>query len=255
MLETHHDPPGKTVPDQPALPPTPITLNGQYCTLTPLSMEHAPVLYEILGGVENAAIWTYIPYGPYADLESFTEYIKTLEKGSPFFTFVIWVPKGSRLPAVPTGSIDAAHARPVGLISYLNIVPEHRSIEIGSVLYSKALQRTTAATEAVYLLIKHCFESLHYLRCEWKANSLNEPSKKAAIRFGFIFEGIFRKHWIVKGRRRDSWWSSMTDEEWDGGIQSALDAWLAAENFDHEGKQKKKLEEFRQGGTVVTKAQ
>lgn len=139
----------------------------------------------------------------------------------------------------------------MGIITYLNIVPEYRSIEIGHVLFSPLLQRTTAATESIYLLMKHAFEDLHYLRVEWKANDLNEPSKRAALRLGFVFEGVFRKHMVVKGRRRDSAWYSVTDDEWflkgKGSVKDALVKWLDASNFDGEGRQRRKLESFREG--------
>jgi RimJ/RimL family protein N-acetyltransferase len=127
----------------------------------------------------------------------------------------------------------------------MNIVPSHRTIEIGHVLFSPVLQRTTAATESIYLLMKHCFEDLNYRRVEWKANDLNEPSKRAALRLGFVFEGVFRKHMVVKGRNRDTAWFSVTDDEWEGGVKGGLEKWLENANFDESGLQLRKLEEVR----------
>jgi RimJ/RimL family protein N-acetyltransferase len=129
----------------------------------------------------------------------------------------------------------------------LNIVPSHRSIEIGNVLFGPLLQRSTAATEACYILMKHCFEDLNYLRVEWKANNFNEPSKRAALRLGFVFEGIFRKHMVVRGRGRDTAWFSVIDEEWAGGVKAALEDWLSDDNFDEQHRQRTGLEQIRKG--------
>ena len=218
--------------------------------LIPLSVEHAQDLYTNLAGLQNAHLYKYMPSGPYTDLESFTEHMKFLCESPIFFPFTIF-------------SNDAAHqtnqkqlenppfkpATPVGIICLMNIVPAHRTIEIGHVLFGPTLQRTTAATESTYLLMKYCFEELHYLRVEWKANNLNEPSKRAALRLGFVFEGIFRKHYVIKGKGRDSAWFSVTDDEWfkegEGGVKEALEKWLSKENFDTEGKQRRKLEDIR----------
>ncbi|KAJ3194530.1 hypothetical protein HDU82_002441, partial [Entophlyctis luteolus] len=142
----------------------------------------------------------------------------------------------------------------VGIDCYLNIVPANRSIEIGHVMFGPKLARTAAATEASYLLMKYAFEQLHYLRVEWKTNNFNEASKRAALRLGFTHEGIFRKHMVVKGRRRDSWWASCLDDEWfkkgKGGVKEALEIWLRADNFGADGRQKRKLDEIRENGGV-----
>jgi RimJ/RimL family protein N-acetyltransferase len=136
------------------------------------------------------------------------------------------------------------HTMPMGIVCLMNIVPSNRCFEIGHVVFSPLLQRTTAATEAIYLLMKHCFEDLNYRRVEWKANNLNEPSKRAAVRLGFVPEGIFRKHMIVKGRNRDTAWFSVVDDEW-AVVKGGLEGWLEKGNFDGEGKQVRKLEEIR----------
>jgi len=131
------------------------------------------------------------------------------------------------------------------MIAYLSIVPSNQSIEIGFVLFSSLLQRTTAATQTYYLLLQNAFEELNYSRIEWKANNFNEPSKRAASRLGFVHEGVFRKHMVVKGKRRDTWWSSIVDEEWEA-VKGGLVGWLSEENFDDEGRQRRKLEEVRE---------
>lgn len=145
---------------------------------------------------------------------------------------------------VLSGPASDPASEPVGMMCYLAIVPLHRRLEIGSVILSAALQQTRSATEAFYLLIKHAFEDLGYLRVEWKANNLNKASLRAAERLGFKFEGVFRKHMVIKGRQRDTAWFSITDEEWDG-VKKGFERWLADDNFDEAGRQKKGLKECR----------
>ena len=244
-MSSSDNPPGDLVSSIPALAPKPLVLRGKHCTLTPLALEHAPDLFTNLSGLGDDSLWRYLPTGPYSDLDQFTENIKFLCQGSPFFAFAIFSPN-PKYASNKTRSTDSdSRGIPVGIITYLNIVPVHRSIEIGHVLFAKTLQRTTEATDSIYLLMKHAFDDLHYQRVEWKANNLNEPSKRAALRLGFVFEGVFRKHMVVKGRSRDSAWYSVTDDEWKGGVQAALHNWLDEANFDVEGRQKTKLEDFR----------
>ncbi|KAK9475794.1 acyl-CoA N-acyltransferase [Lipomyces japonicus] len=146
---------------------------------------------------------------------------------------------------VLSGPRDDPKSEPVGQMSYLNIVPSHRRIEIGSIIFGEQLKQTRAATEAFYLIIKHAFEDLGYLRVEWKANHLNKSSLAAAERLGFVFEGIFRKHMIFKGRRRDTAWLSITDDDWPL-VKKAFELWLSEDNFDKDGKQIKSLKDIRQ---------
>ena len=122
----------------------------------------------------------------------------------------------------------------------MRIEPVHRVIEVGSILYTPALQRTTAATEAMYLMARHVFEDLGYRRYEWKCNALNQASRRAALRLGFTFEGIFRSHMIVKGRSRDTAWFSMLDSEWPAR-KAAFERWVSPANFDHAGRQREPL--------------
>ena len=122
----------------------------------------------------------------------------------------------------------------------MRIEPAHRVIEVGSILYTPALQQTTGATEAMYLMARHVFEDLGYRRYEWKCNALNQSSRRAALRLGFTFEGIFRQHMIVKGRSRDTAWFSMLDSEWPAR-KAAFERWLSPANFDREGRQREPL--------------
>jgi RimJ/RimL family protein N-acetyltransferase len=133
--------------------------------------------------------------------------------------------------------------RPLGFASYLQIRPEFGVVEIGNIVFGSPLKRTTAATEAIYLLARRAFDDLGYRRLEWKCNALNAASRAAAERFGFTFEGIFRNHQVVKGHNRDTAWLSITDREWPP-IRAGFDAWLSPANFDADGHQLRPLEEL-----------
>jgi RimJ/RimL family protein N-acetyltransferase len=133
-----------------------------------------------------------------------------------------------------------AEGAPQGVTSYLRITPEHGVIEIGHIWFGSPLQRTRAATEAIYLMARHAFDDLGYRRLEWKCNALNEPSRRAAERFGFTFEGVFRKHMLVKGKNRDTAWYAIVDDDWPA-IRAAFERWLAPENFDEHGVQRERL--------------
>jgi RimJ/RimL family protein N-acetyltransferase len=136
--------------------------------------------------------------------------------------------------------VKQPEGRPLGLASYMRITPEFGVIEIGHIWFGIPLQRTTAATEAIFLMARHVLDGLGYRRLEWKCNALNAASRRAAERFGFAFEGVFRKHQVVKGRNRDTAWYSIIDDEWPA-IRKAFEAWLAPENFDRDGVQKRAL--------------
>ncbi len=146
---------------------------------------------------------------------------------------------------------DRASGQPLGLLGLMEIRPAMRVVEVGNVLYSPALQRTGASTEAQYLLARYAFDDLGYRRYEWKCNALNAPSIAAARRLGFVYEGIFRQHMIVKGRNRDTAWFSITDREWPA-VSGAFGAWLAPENFDADGKQKSGLAALRDKKRATT---
>ncbi len=173
----------------------------------------------------DPAIWTYLPDGPYEGPEHLRRMLAWAETSEDPLFFTL-----AKLP----------DERPLGLASYLRIAPEFGVIEIGHIWFGTPLQRTAAATEAIYLLAGRAFDELGYRRLEWKCNALNAASRRAAERFGFSFEGVFRNHQVVKGRNRDTAWYAITDEEWPA-IRTAFRAWLAPENFDGDGLQRRSL--------------
>ena len=219
-------PVGPAVDPSPAKPPGPVTLVGRFGRLERLDVaRHGHGLWQALRGHDE--LWTYLFVGPFPDEAAFTAWLTTRAKDdSPYYFYTV---------------VDRAE-QAVGLIALLEIRPATRAIEVGHIVYSASLQRTPLATEAQYLLARYAFETLGYRRYEWKCDSLNAPSRRAAARFGFTIEGIFRQHMIVKRRNRDTAWYSMLDGEWPVR-KAAFERWLAPENFDNEGRQKKKLGE------------
>ena len=173
-------------------------------------------------------LWTYLPTGPYGDADEMRRALEQAELSEDplFFTLV-----------------PLADERPGGIASYLRITPEHGVIEIGHIWFGASLRRSTAASEVIYLLAAHAFDELGYRRLEWKCNALNQTSRRAAERFGFRFEGVFRHHMVVKGRNRDTAWYAITDEEWPA-VRHGFRAWLRPENFDAEGRQRRALGEL-----------
>jgi RimJ/RimL family protein N-acetyltransferase len=207
--------------------PERITLEGQRITLAPLDAEkHAEALYAASNGdAERERIWTYLFNGPFATLGDFAADVELKARSvDPHFFAVV----------------DNASGRAVGYQALMRIDSTNRVIEVGNILYTPAMQRTAGATEAQYLFARYVFDVLGNRRYEWKCNNLNAPSKRAAERFGFAFEGIFRQHMIVKGRNRDTAWFSMLDSEWPAR-KSAYERWLAPGNFDAKGRQKESL--------------
>jgi RimJ/RimL family protein N-acetyltransferase len=206
----------------------PLTLRGRYVTLEPLDADrHTPALWHAIRG--HDAVWTWLSDGPYdheADL-----YRALAEKqvsGSAVFLAIVL-----RLETSP-------HAA-AGYASFMRIEPAHGVVEVGNILLAPALQRTRAATEAMYLMARHVFDDLGYRRYEWKCNALNEPSRQAALRLGFSFEGIFRQHMVIKGRNRDTAWFAMLDHDWPARRQ-AFERWLDPANFDAQGRQRTRLQ-------------
>jgi RimJ/RimL family protein N-acetyltransferase len=251
-LDPSWEPEGPLVAPAPSiLPSIDSVIDGQHVSLIPLLESHAAELYNNVAGLQNAHLYKYLFGGPFSDVESFVSYIKLLcREPTGFLPYAI----RSKSPVASSSTAPPPHSpgekrsgNLTGIICLLNIVPSHRSIEIGHVLFGPLLQRSTAATEACYILMKHCFEDLNYLRVEWKANNFNEPSKRAALRLGFVFEGIFRKHMVVRGRGRDTAWYGVTDEEWAGVVKAALEDWLRDDNFDGQRRQRTRLEEVRKG--------
>lgn len=205
---------------QTATQPQAIVLHGNYCDLVPLNPGlHAQSLHEA-NSADDGRMWTYLPYGPFDTLDSYqawlTQYCMSTD---PLFYAII----------------DKNTQQALGLASYLRIDPNNGVVEVGHIAYSPQLQRSTMATEAMYLMMDQAFK-LGYRRYEWKCNALNMPSCVAAKRLGFTFEGIFRQAVIVKNHNRDTAWYSIIDTEWPA-LKSAFQTWLAPNNFDLYGQQ------------------
>lgn len=218
-------------------PPTHTTLRGAHALLRAVDgATDAEPLYALSHPpAGDAAIWTYLPDGPYADPGELHRMLTWAETSADPLYFTI---------------VRARDERPLGIASYLRITPQFGVIEIGHIWLGVPLQQTTAASEAIYLLARHAFDELGYRRLEWKCNSLNAASRRAAERFGFSFEGVFRKHQIVKGRNRDTAWYAITAEEWPT-IRSGFEAWLSPQNFDADGRQRRSLADLRENAQQV----
>jgi RimJ/RimL family protein N-acetyltransferase len=215
---------GPPVDTTPARLPEPVTLSGRFGSVARLDAERdAAGLWRAFHGHDE--IWTYISrYGPFAD--------------EP--TFSAWLAERAKLGDPYSYTVRDADGRALGLVTLLEIRPAMRVIEVGFIVYSPALQRTPLATETQYLLARYVFETRGYRRYEWKCDSLNASSRRAASRYGFVFEGIFRQHMITKGRSRDTAYFSMLDIEWPAR-RLAFERWLSPDNFDGEGRQKLSL--------------
>ena len=202
-------------------------LYGRTVLLEPLDSKlHAADIWNAVDGHDE--VWQWLFDGPYASLADLSRDIAEKESAPDRIFF-----------AIISSEIGAA----AGYASYMRMEPAHGVVEVGNILLSPALQRTTAATEAMYLMARHVFEDLGYRRYEWKCNAANEPSRRAALRLGFTFEGIFRQHLVVKDRNRDTAWFSMLDHEWPARKRS-FEAWLDPANFDEDGQQRQTLSEF-----------
>lgn len=212
-------------------PPAPSIdiMPGRFCRLERLvPARHAADLFEANNVDAEGRMWTYLPYGPFASINEYSIWLEAMAgKLDPMFYAII----------------DSATDRAVGLGSYLRIDPANGSIEVGHLAYSPLLQRRTAATEAMFLMMQYAFE-LGYRRYEWKCNALNEPSKTAALRLGFAYEGTLRQVTIVKGHNRDTAWYSILDSEWPA-LRAAYHRWLEPSNFSADGTQVKSLSEMR----------
>ena len=216
---------------EPVPAPAPITLSGQYVTLEPLDANrHAAALWEVVHGHDE--LWAWLADGPYASENALGQALVEKQSGTAA-VFLAIVPKATEKCA--------------GYASYMRMDPAHGVVEVGNILFTPGLQRTRAASEAMFLMAGHVFDELGYRRYEWKCNAENEPSRRAALRYGFSFEGIFRQHMVIKGRNRDTAWFAMLDHEWPAR-KRVLESWLAAENFDAEGRQKISLGAFAAAG-------
>ncbi len=232
MKDPETDTNSRDQPIGPALPgwrpperPQHTVLEGCYCRLEPLDAgRHAADLHAANSLDHAGRMWTYLFSGPFASLEEFTAWLEAREDSlDPLFYAIV----------------DAETGRAAGLASYLRIDTTHGVIEVGHLAFSPLLQRTRAATEAMYLMMKHAFE-LGYRRYEWKCDALNAASRRAAERLGFRFEGVFHQAAVYKGRNRDTAWYSIIDSEWPAR-ETAFRAWLDPANFDDDGRQRRAL--------------
>ena len=229
MVRTNEygQPVGEPVPGWvPAPLPEATQLLGQYCRLERLdASRHADQLYDAYAAAPDGRDWTYLGTGPYAARDAYLEWAKGAAAESDPRHYAV---------------IDLATGRAVGSLSLLRHDPAFGVIEVGWVMFSRSLQRTPISTEAQYLLMAYIFDDLGYRRYEWKCDSLNEPSRNAALRLGFSYEGTFRNNVVYKGRSRDTAWFSITLTEWPS-LKAGFDAWLNPNNFDSEGLQLTKL--------------
>ena len=200
---------------------------GHFCRVEPLDLErHGRDLHRANALDREQRLWTYLPYGPFENEKGYLEWLRPLcATPDPLFFAIV----------------SAATGRAVGVASYLRIDPANGSIEVGHINYSPELQRTPAATEAMYLMMRRVFE-LGYRRYEWKCDSLNQPSRDAALRLGFSFEGVFRQAAVYKARNRDTAWYAVVDRDWPA-LSSSFTRWLAPANFDAGGRQLTRLGE------------
>ncbi len=208
--------------------PQRVPLEGPSVRLEPVDPAcHARDLFTASEGAP--ALWDYLAYGPFENQQAFTRWLEgRAASDDPLFYAVV----------------DRATGLAGGMAGYMRIVPDHGVIEIGHIWFAPTLQRTRQATDAIFLLARHAFDDLGYRRLEWKCDSLNALSRRAAERFGFVFEGIFRQHMVVKDRNRDTAWYAITHAEWPLR-RAAFEAWLSPENFAQDGRQRRSLSEVR----------
>jgi len=220
--------PGWTPPEQPGR----MGLYGRFVRLEPLVEDHAPALYAANTSIRN---WTYLPYGPFETLEAYRRWVSEASRHADPLFFAV---------------IDRATSGPVGVASYLRIAPEAGSIEVGHINFSPLLQHKAGSTEAMFVMMRWAFDA-GYRRYEWKCDALNAPSRRAAERLGFSFEGVFRQASVVKGRNRDTAWYAATDAEWPA-LRDAFTTWLAPDNFDLEGRQRVSLSQLTRPILIAT---
>ncbi len=229
-MSSEQPPVGRALPDWSARPAPPRTvMEGRFCRLEPLDAgRHAHDLFAANQLDADGRNWTYLFQEPFADLASYRAWLEQVAKADdPLFHAII----------------DRNTGKPVGVATFMRIDRTHGVIEVGNINFSPLLQRTPAATEAMFLMMRRAFDELGYRRYEWKCDSLNAPSRAAALRLGFQYEGLFRQAVIYKGRNRDTAWFSMLDSEWPA-LRQGYEQWLGSDNFDGQGRQRRKLTEL-----------
>lgn len=224
----YQQPIGNAMPDWQGCPrPERIVLEGRFCRLEPLASAHTAALWAAWNTAKDDRGWTYLSVGPFSDQQQFADFIDTASRSNDPLHYAV---------------VDTNSGKAVGTLSLMRIDPANGAVEVGFVMYTPLLQRTVQATEAQYLLMKYAF-GLGYRRYEWKCDSLNGPSRHAATRLGFRFEGLFRQTLVYKKRTRDTAWFSILDSEWPL-IQQTFECWLSVENMP-DGVQKQGLAEIR----------
>ncbi len=221
-------PVGESLDWSPVQAPGRTMILGRTCRLEALdASQHGADLHSANLLDESGEMWTYMPYGPFGSLDDYSSWCDSMAASDDPLFYAI---------------VDQASGGAIGVASYLRIEPVVGVIEVGHIAYSPPLQRTTAATEAMYLMMRRVFDELGYRRYEWKCDALNAPSRRAADRLGFSFEGVFRQATMYKGRNRDTAWYSITDVEWPA-LKARFEAWLDKSNFSADGAQRRSLSE------------
>ena len=215
---------------QPRQHPDRVGLNGRYCRLEPLRVEHSGALFAAYQQAEDTRSWTWLLREPDTTVAEYSQWITSVCELSDPIHFAV---------------IDNQTQLPVGSLALMRIDPKNGVVEVGHVHFSPLMSRSPLSTEAQYLLMRYVFDELGYRRYEWKCNSLNEPSRRAALRLGFQYEGRFRQALVVKGHNRDTDWFSILDKEWQA-LDCAFQNWLATDNFTADGKQIRSLENWRE---------
>jgi RimJ/RimL family protein N-acetyltransferase len=205
--------------------PERVPLTGRYTRLEPIDSRHSADLYQASSGEANQARFDYLFEYPPESQNDVNDWIAQVTPSNDPLYFAV---------------IDQGTGRCEGRQALMRITPEQGCIELGGIYWGSAISRSRISTEACFLHLSYAFDTLGYRRFEWKCNNLNEPSKRAALRFGFQFEGVFRQHMMVKGLSRDTAWFAIIDSEWPD-IKAAFEAWLAPENFDSQGRQLQRL--------------
>lgn len=230
LTNEYGQPTGAAMPDwQPRPMPQRVTLDGHYCRLEPLTVAHASALFSAYQAWGDGRSYTYLFRAPDKTVEEFTTWVASVcEQADPLHFAVI----------------DKKSGAPAGTLALMRIDAQHGAMEVGHVHFSPLMTGTPVSSEAQWLLMRYAFDTLGYRRYEWKCNSLNAPSRRAALRLGFTFEGRFRQALVVKGHSRDTDWFAIIDSDWPA-IDRALQRWLAADNFSADGKQRRTLESWR----------